>query len=593
MTAPTRLLADRFRAALSGGFAPEYAAVDPVIRPSQFADYQANVALALGKRLGLPPREVADRLVQHLEVADVCLPAQVSGPGFVNLTLRPEWLAEQLDALADDPRLGVPEQEQQTVVIDYSAPNVAKEMHVGHLRTTVVGDALARILEHLGHRVVRQNHIGDWGTPFGMLLEHLLDVGEDSAQARELTEDPNSFYQAARVKFDSDESFAERARRRVVALQAGDEETSRLWRELIELSTSYFNRVYADLDITLTDEDLAGESGYNAALPGICDDLESMGIATHSEGALCVFLQGYTGREGKPVPLIIRKSDGGYGYATSDLATVKHRVDDLGADRLLYVIGATQELHLQMVFETARRAGWLPERVEVAHVRIGNVLGTDGKILRTREGAPVRLMALVDEAMARAAEVVDQARPELPAADRELIARQVGIGGLKYADLSVSHESEYTFDFGRMLALHGNTGPYLQYAAARIRSILRKAGSAAPRSGGPAGSEAGDSAGSDPGGPVVIGEEAERALAIVLLGFGEAVDHVGHTCAPHQLCAYLFDLAQAFTTFYEACPVLRAADTTVRASRLALCSLTLAVLEQGLGLLGISAPDEM
>ena len=586
MTAPTRLLADRFRAALSAAFAPEYTSVDPVIRPSHFADYQANVALSLGKRLGLPPREVAERLVEHLEVADVCAPPEVSGPGFLNLTLRPEWLAEQLDALTGDPRLGVPEQDQQTVVIDYSAPNVAKEMHVGHLRTTVVGDALARTLEHLGHRVVRQNHIGDWGTPFGMLIEHLLDVGEDSDEARALTADPNAFYQAARVKFDSDETFADRSRRRVVALQAGDQDTLRLWEELIELSTSYFNAIYAALDITLADEDLAGESSYNEVLPGICDDLEAMGIATHSEGALCVFLEGFTGREGRPVPLIIRKSDGGYGYATTDLATIKHRVDDLGADRLLYVIGAPQQLHLQMVYETARRAGWLPERVEVVHVRIGNVLGPDGKILKTRSGAPVRLMALVDEAVARAGEVVAKARPELSPPERAAIARQVGIGAVKYADLSVSHDSEYTFDFDRMLALTGNTGPYLQYAAARMRSILRKAAGdpgADPRSDATAGAA----------GRIVLGEESERALAIVLLGFGEAVEQVGHSYAPHQLCAHLFDLAQAFTTFYEACPVLRASDPAVRASRLALCALTLAVLEQGLALLGIATPDEM
>ena len=361
------------------------------------------------------------------------------------------------------------------VPIDYSAPNVAKEMHVGHLRTTVVGDALARTLEHLGHRVVRQNHIGDWGTPFGMLIEHLLDVGEDSDEARALVESPNDFYQAARAKFDGDEEFAARARRRVVTLQSGDPETMRLWEELIELSKAYFNTIYATLDVTLTDADLAGESSYNDELAEICDELEAAGIATISEGALCVFLDGYTGREGKPVPLIIRKSDGGYGYATTDLATIRHRIRDLGADRVLYVIGAPQALHLQMVFDTARKAGWLTDDVEVVHVRIGNVLGPDGKILRTRSGAPIKLMDLLQEGIEKAEQVLAESRPELDAATRTAIAKDVGIGAVKYADLSVSHDSEYTFDFDRMLALTGNTGPYLQYAAARIRSILRKA----------------------------------------------------------------------------------------------------------------------
>ena len=460
--------------------------------------------------------------------------------------------------------------------IDYSAPNVAKEMHVGHLRTTVVGDALARTLEHLGHEVVRQNHVGDWGTPFGMLIEHLLDVGRDSAEAHDLEASPNRFYAAARAKFDGDEAFATRARQRVVTLQAGDPETLTLWGELIELSKAYFNRIYRLLDVTLTDADLAGESIYNEALEGICDELEASGIATTSEGALCVFLDGHTGREGKPVPLIIRKSDGGYGYATTDLATIKHRVQDLGADRALYVVGAPQALHFQMVWETARLAGWLPDGVEVTHVKIGNVLGPDGKILRTRSGDPIRLMSLLEEAVERAEGVIAESRPDLDAESRSKIAWQVGIGAVKYADLSVSHDSEYTFDFERMLSLQGNTGPYLQYAAARIRSILRKA------------TEAGHSPG-----PIVLGEEAERGLGLAILGFGDVVASVGDLLEPHRLCGYLFELAQAFTAFYESCPVLKADDAAVRASRLALCARTLDVLETGLDLLGIQTPAQM
>ena len=574
MTAPATVLVERVQRALGAAFGTEYAAVDPVIRPSQFADFQANVALALAKRLGSNPRAVADRIVEHLDVADVCQAPVVSGPGFVNLTLTGDWLADQVTALAGDARLGVPEQEALVVPVDYSAPNVAKEMHVGHLRTTVVGDALARTLEHLGHRVVRQNHIGDWGTPFGMLIEHLLDVGEDSAEARLLVDDPNAFYQGARAEFEADENdFAARARRRVVALQAGDPETLRLWHELIELSTVYFNSIYRLLDVTLSDEDLAGESSYNEDLAGICQELENAGIATVSEGALCVFLDGFTGREGKPVPLIIRKSDGGYGYATTDLATIRHRVTDLHADRVLYVIGAPQALHLRMVFETARKAGWLPDDVEVVHVQIGNVLGPDGKILKTRSGAPVRLRALLDEAIERAAAVQAEARPEMPESERAVIARQVGIGAVKYADLSVAHDSEYTFDLDRMVSLTGNTGPYLQYAAARIRSILRRATSAA--------------------GPVVVTDEAERALALALLGFGDVVEQVGAALEPHRLCTYLFDLAQTFTAFYDRCPVLKAGDPAVLESRLTLCTVTLGVLDQGLSLLGITAPEQM
>jgi len=580
MTGPVDVLTDRLQRALGAAFGPEHAATDPVLRPSQFADFQANAALALAKRLGSNPRAVAESIVEHLDVADVCLAPAVSGPGFVNLTLRGDWLAEQTTALAGDPRLGVPVEEPQVVPIDYSAPNVAKEMHVGHLRTTVVGDALARTLEHLGHHVVRQNHIGDWGTPFGMLIEHLLDVGEDSEGAKLLASDPNAFYQAARAEFDADapsasgEGFADRARRRVVALQAGDPDTLRLWQELIDLSTAYFNSIYSALDVTLTDADLAGESTYNHELPGICEELEAAGIATMSEGALCVFLDGYTGREGKPVPLIIRKSDGGYGYATTDLATIRHRVRDLHADRILYVIGAPQHLHLQMVFETARRAGWLPDHVEVVHVQIGNVLGSDGKILKTRSGAPVRLRSLLEEAVERAAAMLAEARPEIPEVDRALIARQVGIGAVKYADLSVAHDSEYTFDLERMVSQTGNTAPYLQYAAARIRSILRRAGST-------------------PDAAIVQTEEAERDLMLALLRFGDVVAGVGSSLEPHRLCTYLFDLAQTFTAFYDRCPVLKAPEPAVRDSRLRLCAVTLAVLEQGLALLGISTPERM
>jgi len=572
---PEQVLAERFRSAIAVAFGREYDDVDPLVRPSQYADFQADVALPLARRLGRPPREIAQHLVDALEIDDLVEPPTISGPGFVNLVLREEWLSAAAGVLLSDPRLGVPTQQARVVVIDYSAPNVAKEMHVGHLRTTVVGDALARILEHLGHRVVRQNHIGDWGTPFGMLIEHLVDVGEHSEAARALADDPNAFYQAAREAFDGSAEFAARARRRVVALQAGDPETLRLWRDLVELSKTYFHRIYDRLGVLLTDDDLAGESSYNADLANVCAELEADGLAIVSEGALCVFLDGFTGREGKPLPLIVRKRDGGYGYATTDLATVRHRVRDLRADRILYVIGVPQNLHLRMVWETARLAGWLPAGVDVVHVQIGSVLGADGKMLRTRSGSPVRLMALLDEAVERTASLLAEKRPDLDAETRAALAPVVGIGAVKFADLSVAHDSEYTFDLDRMVALQGNTGPYLQYAAARVRSIFRRA------------DEPVDSAR-----PIVVAEPAERSLAIALLGYGDVVAAVGRDLEPHRLCGYLFDLAQAFTRFYEDCPVLKA-EPAVRESRLGLCALTLGVLQSGLGLLGIDAPDQM
>jgi len=575
MSDPAAELSSRVLRAVVAAFGSDFAGTDPVIRPSQFADFQANAALPLAKQLKVPPREVAARIVAALDVGDLVSDIGISGPGFVNITLDDQWIGAQAQALLADPRVGVPVQPKQRIPIDYSAPNVAKEMHVGHLRTTVVGDALARTLEHLGHLVIRQNHIGDWGTPFGMLIEHLLDVGEDSADARLLGSDPNAFYQAARGKFDSSDDFALRARARVVALQGGDIDTLRLWSDLLDMSKTYFNSIYSKLDVTLTDGDLMGESRYNAELADICDELERKGIAVVSEGALCVFLPGFTGREGKPVPLIIRKSDGGYGYGTTDLATIRYRVQQLKADRILYVIGATQHLHLQMVWQTARMAGWLPDSIDPVHVQIGNVLGPDGKILKTRSGQPVRLGELLDEAVERASSVVAQARPDLDEGTRATIAVEVGIGAVKYADLSVGHATEYTFDFDRMLALSGNTGPYLQYAAARIRSILRRAEQSAEA------------------GPIVVSSPAERALCLTLLGFGTSVVEVGDALEPHRLCTYLFTLAQSYTTFYENCPVLKAETPELLRSRLALCSATLRVLETGLSLLGVVAPQQM
>ncbi len=581
MPDPQLVLAARVQAALSAAFGPSYADADPVIRPSQFADLQANVALPLAKKLGRKPRDVADEIVKNLDTADVVANVEVSGPGFINLTLSDGWIAAEAQRALEDERLGVPAAEEpQKTVVEYSSPNVAKEMHVGHLRTTIVGDAIARILAFLGHDVVRDNHVGDWGTPFGMLIEHLLDLGEDAAARDDSSvSDLTAFYQAAREKFDGDEDFADRSRRRVVALQAGDAETLRLWNVLVDVSKRYFNAVYGRLGVTLTDDDIKGESFYNDLLAPTVQELEDKGIAVISDGALCAFPPGFTGREGEPLPVIIRKSDGGYNYSTTDLATIRYRVDTEHVDRMIYVVGAPQSLHFQMVFAVARMAGWLNDEVEAEHAQIGNVLGTDGKILRTRAGGTVKLAQLLDEAVERAGAVFDEIQHDEPFDDatRAAIVRDVGIGAVKYADLSVARDSEYVFDFDRMISFHGKTGPYLQYAAARIRSIFRKGGVAVE----------------DATGPITLGDPAERALALELLGFGAVLKQAGDTAEPHRLASYIYAVADAYTTFYENCPVLKAPDEATKASRLALCATTLRTLETGLHLLGVPTPERM
>ncbi len=576
MADPSDVLAERVKRALLAAFGAVADATDPLIRPSQFADFQANVALPLGKRLGRPPRDIALELVGHLDVADVCEAPEVSGPGFINFRLRDDWIAARAQEISADDRLGAPRVERpQNIVVEYSSPNVAKEMHVGHLRTTIVGDAIARVLEFAGHRVIRDNHLGDWGTPFGMLIEHLLDVGETSAEAELLKTDPNSFYQTARRKFDSDPEFAKRSRERVVWLQAGDPDTIRLWKELVALSREYLRRTYTRLGVTLTDDDIRGESFYRDMLPAVVAELAAKKIAVESEGALCAFPPGFSGRDGEPLPVIIRKRDGGYNYSTTDLATIRYRVDQLEAERAIYVVGSAQALHFQMVFAVARQAGWIPDGARFEHAQIGNVLGTDGKLLRTRAGGTVKLSQLLDEAVDRAENVIADRYKD--AALRRQIAEVVGIGGVKYADLSVARESSYVFDFDRMLALNGNTGPYLQYAVARIRSIFRKAAIEPDQARG----------------PISFAEPAERALSLRLLSFGAAVQQVADTAEPHRLCAYLFDLASSFTTFYEQCPVLGAPSAAVKESRLALSALTLRVQLAGLGMLGVRVPDRM
>jgi arginyl-tRNA synthetase len=552
--------------------------VDPVVRGSDRADAQANGALALARELGRPPREVAEAVLAAADLSGLCRTSEVAGPGFINLTFDEAFIAAAVAGVAQDPRLGISRASSpERVVVDYSHPNVAKEMHVGHLRTTIIGDALVRLLVDAGHEVVRENHIGDWGTPFGMLIEHLVDLGELQA-ARELSVgDLDGFYKEARRKFDADDDFRERSRKRVVALQSGEHETLRLWHRLVDESTRYFDAVYARLGVLLEDGDLMGESAYNDLLAEVVRRLDEQGLLTVDDGAEVVFPPGFTNREGEPLPLIVRKADGGYPYATTDLATVIDRVERVEATLLVYVVGAPQAQHLQMVFKVSEMAGWLRAPARAVHVPFGNVLGTDHKMLRSRSGSSAKLIELLDEAVERAERAVAEKNPDLPLEERTRVAHAVGIGAVKYADLSTDRIKDYVFDWDRMLAFDGNTAPYLQYAHARIRSIFRRA-AVAP----------------DTVRDVVPALDAaeERQLALHLLGLDAAVRETLERWAPHRLCAYLFDLASAFTDFYEACPVLRS-DEPLRSSRLALCDLTARVLERGLELLGIEAPERM
>ena len=575
MADPEAALGALVQHALAAELGDEFAVADPLIRPSAFADFQSNVAMSLARRVGRAPRDVADPIAARLATNPAVASAEVSGPGFINITLSDDWIADQSAAQMADPRLGVtPADPIELVVVDYSGPNVAKELHAGHLRATVVGEAVARILEHLGHNVVRAAHLGDWGTQFGMLIEHAVDIGEQATYDELAAGEFTDFYQAARAKFDSDPTFADRARNRVVQLQSGEPDALRLWRVLVDDSMKYLRTIYARLDVRLTDADMAPESFYNSMLSDVNDELERKGIAVMSEGALCAFPPGFVGRDGKPVPLMLRKSDGGYGYDSTDAAAIRYRLTKLGATRIIYVVGSEQHQHLEMIFELARQAGWLVPPARAEHAVIGLMTGPGGQRLRTRSGDQVKLADLMDEAVDRAASVIAD-RYEDPV-QRSQIAEAVGIGALKYGDLSVGRDSSYVLDFDRMLALTGNTGPYLQYAAARIRSIFAKGGL------NPANAK----------GPIVLGAPAERALALRLLGFGRAVADSAAGAEPHKLAGYLFELASAFTTFYEQCPVLTAEGMT-RQSRLALSALTLDVLVTGLGLLGIPVPDRM
>jgi arginyl-tRNA synthetase len=571
-----RRVAVSLRAGLDVEITPEQALVRTSTRDG--VDYQCNVAMSLAKRLQRPPREVAQAIVDHLDVGDMVESTDIAGPGFLNFRLRQRFLEQHVASLLGDERLGVPTVQPRRFAIDYSSPNVAKEMHIGHLRSSIIGDALLRLLRFAGHEVVPHNHLGDWGTPFGMLIEHLVDEGwsaeDDSAE--HTISDLNGFYQEARKKFDADPDFADRSRRRVVLLQGGDETTRALWQQLVDESTRHFEKVYALLGIGLTASDSYGESFYDPYLADTISELEAKGLTEVSDGALCVFPPGFVNREGEPLPLIVRKADGGYGYMTTDLATVRYWIRERGMTDLLYVVGTPQAQHFQMIFTASRQAGWLTEDNTAVHIGFGTILGEDGKTIRTRAGGSVKLVDLLNEAVEHAATVV-AARSELDSQAQATVARAVGIGAVKYADLSNDRERDYVFTWDRMLATDGNTSVYLQYANARIRSVLRKAGEEP-----------------QPGTPVQLASPHERALALMLLQFPAALASAMQTYSPHKVCSYLYDLATAFSGFYENCPILApSTDDDTRHSRLVLAQLTSKTLTLGLYLLGIEAPERL
>ncbi|MFC8367307.1 MULTISPECIES: arginine--tRNA ligase [unclassified Streptomyces] len=563
---------------------PEAAGADPLLRRSDRADFQANGILALAKKSKANPRELATEVVSHITTGDDLIKdVEVSGPGFLNITLADRAITENLAARhADGERLGVPLKEDAGVtVVDYAQPNVAKEMHVGHLRSAVIGDALRGMLDFTGEKTIGRHHIGDWGTQFGMLIQYLFEhPGElappEDVDGEQAMSNLNRVYKASRALFDSDEEFKERARRRVVALQSGDKETLELWQQFVDESKVYFYSVFEKLDMEIRDEEIVGESAYNEGMPETARLLEEMGVAERSEGALVVFFDEIRGKDDQRVPLIVQKADGGFGYAASDLTAIRNRVVDLHATTLLYVVDVRQSLHFKMVFETARRAGWLNDDVTAHNMGYGTVLGADGKPFKTRAGETVRLEDLLDEAVQRAAEVVREKARDLTEDEIQERAAQVGIGAVKYADLSTSPNRDYKFDLDQMVSLNGDTSVYLQYAYARIQSILRKAGEVRPAAH-----------------PELELHEAERALGLHLDAFGDTVFEAAAEYAPHKLAAYLYQLASLYTSFYDKCPVLKADSPEQVANRLLLCDLTARTLHRGMALLGIRTPERL
>ena len=559
----------------------------PLLGKATVEDH-GDVALPCHSLAGIlkkAPQEIAKQ-ISELVASDLQSFAIVSSmSGFVNITAKPEWLSNRISILLADPRLGVSVDQKKTFVVDYSAPNVAKEMHVGHLRSTVIGDTIVRMLEFKGHTVIRENHVGDWGTPFGMLIEHLLDLGEDRAADELGVGDLNSFYKQARSKFVSDEEFANRSRSRVVLLQGGDAETLRLWRILVDESMRYFNEVYSMLGVMLTDDDIRGESSYQELLPEVVDRLRESGDLEQSDGADVVFPGGWVNRDGEPLPMIIRKADGGYNYSTSDLACIIDRVERLGCDGFLYVVGTPQKQHFEMVFQVAKKAGFMGHNHQAVHVNFGSVLDTDGKVLKSREGEVVKLHDLLEEAIRRAEQSIDDKNPDLLGKEREEVARAVGIGAVKYADLSTERTKDYIFDWEKMLSFEGNTAPYLQYAYARISSIFRM--------------WEGDRQSLTMSFESLVDSEfsnlrdEEILLSRRLVEFPSILDDSVSTFSPHKLCKHLHSIASSFASFYENCGILKEDNEAVSQRRLALCDVTSRELKLGLEMMGINVPERM
>lgn len=569
---------DQLRQATRAALGEAFADTDPMVRAAdpQFGDFQANLALSLAKSARKKPRDIAQAIVDQLGANPIIARAEVAGPGFINLTLSDGAILEATRAMWNDSRLGVAlPLEPQRVVVDYGSPNLAKEMHIGHLRSSIIGDAIARILRFAGHDVLLQNHIGDWGTQFGMLLEHLLDTGWDSSQDHTLT-DLNDLYRDAKARFDAEPEFAERSRQRVVKLQAGDAQSLEFWNMLIDESCAHMNEVFGMLGVLLRDEDLRGESFYNTRLAPVVSDLRSAGALEESDGAQVVFCEGFTSKSGSPLPLIVQKSDGGYGYAATDLAAARFRISELNRNRLIYVVDSRQGDHFGMLFWTLRRAGWAAPSVSLEHVAFGTILGADRKAFKTRAGGTVKLADVLDEAVARARATLVEKGRDLDPDELDHISRAVGVGAVKYADLSSDRIKDYTFDYDRMLSMEGNTAPYLQYAYVRVQSILRKA-------------EPGELDAATP----LITDPVERALMLELLELPRLMGQLVSTLEPHRMCTYLYELASQVHQFHERCPVLKAPEPATRQSRLLLSALAARTLKLGLTLLGVTVVERM
>ncbi|MFZ4258537.1 Arginine--tRNA ligase [Raoultella terrigena] len=572
------LLSEKVSHALIAAGAP--ADCEPQVRQSakiQFGDYQANGVMAVAKKLGMAPRQLAEQVLSHLDLNGIANKVEIAGPGFINIFLDPAFLAANVSQALSSERLGVAQPQAQTIVVDYSAPNVAKEMHVGHLRSTIIGDAAVRTLEFLGHKVIRANHVGDWGTQFGMLIAWLEKQQQENAGEMALA-DLEGFYREAKKHYDEDEAFAERARSYVVKLQGGDEYFRQMWRQLVDITMSQNQITYDRLNVTLTRDDVMGESLYNPMLPGIVADLKAQGLAVESEGATVVFLDEYKNKEGEPMGVIIQKKDGGYLYTTTDIACAKYRYETLHADRVLYYIDSRQHQHLMQAWTIVRKAGYVPGSVPLEHHMFGMMLGKDGKPFKTRAGGTVKLADLLDEALERARRLVAEKNPDMPADELEKLANAVGIGAVKYADLSKNRTTDYIFDWDNMLAFEGNTAPYMQYAYTRVLSVFRKA-------------EIDERALA--AAPVIITEDREAQLAARLLQFEETLTVVAREGTPHVMCAYLYDLAGLFSGFYEHCPILSAESEETRNSRLKLAQLTAKTLKTGLDTLGIETVERM